>query len=106
VASAIGIRSDIVSTDQHEAMGIEQTSVQLLGSSEFYHLPVRLKYSNQGQFGKFARLNRILQRIHRDDAKHALLIPLVQEEGKRLGFLDPTMVGSGPYAIPLARPTF
>jgi hypothetical protein len=38
VASAIGVGSDIVSTDQHEAMGIEQTSVQLLGSSEFYYL--------------------------------------------------------------------
>jgi hypothetical protein len=54
VASAIGVGSDIVSTDQHEAMGIEQTSVQLLGSSEFYHLPVPLKYSNQGRLGKFA----------------------------------------------------
>ena len=67
-ASAIGVGSDIVSTDQHEAMGIEQASVQLLGSSEFYHLPVRLKYSNQGRLGEITRLDRILQCIHRDDA--------------------------------------
>jgi hypothetical protein len=43
---AIGIASDIVSADQHGAIGIEQSSVQILGSSEFYHLPMRLKYSS------------------------------------------------------------
>jgi hypothetical protein len=42
---AIGIASDIVSADQHGAIGVEQSSVQILGSSEFYHLPMRLKYS-------------------------------------------------------------
>jgi hypothetical protein len=38
-------RSDIVSADPHGAIGIEQSSVQLLSGSEFYHLPMRIKYS-------------------------------------------------------------
>jgi hypothetical protein len=43
-AAAIGAELDIVSADQHGAIGIEQASVQ--GSSEFYHLPMRIKYSS------------------------------------------------------------
>jgi len=58
VASAIG--SDIVSADQHGAIGFEQSSVQLLGGSEFYQLPVRIKYSGQGRPWKVARLDRFL----------------------------------------------
>jgi hypothetical protein len=37
-------RSHIVSAKQHRANGVEQSSVQLLGSSEFYHEPVRVNY--------------------------------------------------------------
>jgi hypothetical protein len=36
----------IVSADEHAAIGIEQSSVQLLGGSEFYHLPMCIKYSS------------------------------------------------------------
>jgi hypothetical protein len=45
-ATAIGAESDIVSADQHGAIGIEQSSVQLLGGSKFYHLSMRIKYSS------------------------------------------------------------
>ena len=41
LASAISIESDIIRADQHGAIGFEPSSVQLLGSSEFYQLPVR-----------------------------------------------------------------
>jgi hypothetical protein len=37
---------DILSTDQHGAVGFDLSSVQLLGSPEFYELPVRIKYSS------------------------------------------------------------
>jgi hypothetical protein len=52
VASAVGTESDIVSAEQHGAIGIEQSSVQLLGSSEFYHLPVRIKYATKCWLGR------------------------------------------------------
>ena len=45
-AAAGAAASDIVSADQHRPIGIEHSSVQLLGSSEFYHLPMRIKYSS------------------------------------------------------------
>ncbi len=44
--SAIGIESDIVGAEQPGAVGINLSSVQLLGSSEFYQLPMRIKYSS------------------------------------------------------------
>jgi hypothetical protein len=77
LASAISIESDIIRADQHGAIGFEPSSVQLLGSSEFYQLPVRIKYSSQRRLGKVARLNRILQRGHGEDAQHALMTRLV-----------------------------
>jgi hypothetical protein len=76
VASAISIESDIISADQHGAIGFEPSSVQLLGSSEFYQLPVRIKYSSQRGLGKVARWS-ILQRGHGEDAQHALMSRLV-----------------------------
>src|SRR6516162_1713706 len=71
-ASAIGAGSNVVSVDQHGAVGIEQPSVQLLGGPKFYHLPVRVKYAPQCRFEKIARLSRILQRIGGEDAQHGL----------------------------------
>ena len=44
--SAGAAASDIVGADQHRPIGIEQSGVQLLSSSKFYHLPVRIKYSS------------------------------------------------------------
>jgi hypothetical protein len=69
-------RSDIVSAKQHGAVGLEQSSVQLLGSSEFYHQPVRVKYPAQCRLGEVARLSGVFQRIHGDDAHHRLTTQL------------------------------
>jgi hypothetical protein len=76
-ASAISIESDIISADQHGTIGFEPSSVQLLGSSEFYQLPVRIKYSSQRRLGKVARPNRIFQRGDGEDAQHALMTRLM-----------------------------
>jgi hypothetical protein len=38
---------------------------------------MRIKIIAQCRLGKVARLNRILQRIHGEDAQHALPTPLV-----------------------------
>jgi hypothetical protein len=43
---AIDTASDVVGADQHGAMGVDQSSVQLLGSSKFDHLPMSIEYSN------------------------------------------------------------
>src|ERR1700730_2677916 len=83
---SIGPPPEIVSTKQHTAIGIEQPGVQLLGSSEFYHQPVRVKYPAQCRVGEVARLSGILQRIHGQDAHHGLTTQLAQENGKCLGF--------------------
>jgi len=56
--------SDIVGANQHGAIGIEQSSVQLLGSSEFDHLPMRIKYLSSCRLGKVARLNGVFQSIY------------------------------------------
>ena len=37
---------NIVSADQHGAVGFDLSSVQLLSGPEFYELPMRIKYSN------------------------------------------------------------
>ena len=69
-------RSDIVSADPHGAIGIEQSSVQLLSSPEFY-LPMRIKYSSSCRPGKLARLNGIFKSIYGEDAQYALMTRLV-----------------------------
>jgi hypothetical protein len=66
--AASAIESDIVSAEQHGAVGINLSSVQLLGSPEFYQLPMRVKYSSKRWLGKITRLSRILESIDRDDA--------------------------------------
>jgi hypothetical protein len=45
MVSAIGA-SDILSADQHRAVGFDLSSIQLLGSPELYKLPMRIKYSS------------------------------------------------------------
>jgi hypothetical protein len=45
VGAAISVLLDIVSADKHGAVGFDLSSVQLLGSPEFYELPMRIKYS-------------------------------------------------------------
>ena len=37
---------NILSADQHGAVGLDLSSVQLLGSPELYKLPMRIKYSS------------------------------------------------------------
>jgi hypothetical protein len=37
---------NILSADQHGAVGFDLSSVQLLGSPELYKLPMRTKYSS------------------------------------------------------------
>ena len=69
-----------MSAHQYGPIGFEQSGVQLLGSSEFYHLPVRIKYAPECRLGKVARLRRILQHIHGKDAQHGLTTRLVQEK--------------------------
>lgn len=44
-ATVVSCDSDIVSADPHGAIGFEQSSVQLLSSPEFDHLPMRIEYS-------------------------------------------------------------
>jgi hypothetical protein len=63
---------EIVSAKQHTAIGIEQSGVQLLRGSEFYHQPVGVKYPAQCRLGEVARLSGILQRIRGQDAHHRL----------------------------------
>jgi len=50
--------SDIISAEQHGAIDIKQSSVQLLGGSQFYHQPVRIKCSTQCRLGEVGRLKR------------------------------------------------
>jgi hypothetical protein len=44
--------SNVAGTHKHGPVGFEQSSVQLLGSSEFYHLPMGIEYSGKDSFGK------------------------------------------------------
>jgi hypothetical protein len=85
----IGADSDIVGADPHGAIGLEQSSVQLLSSPEFDHLPMRIEYSIERRSGKVARLNGIFKRIYAEYAQYALMARLVQKEGKRLGVWIP-----------------
>src|SRR5258708_6438250 len=67
---------EIVSAKQYTAIGIEQSGVKHLGSSEFYHQAVGVKYPAQRRLGEVARLSGILQRTHGQDARHGLTTQL------------------------------
>jgi hypothetical protein len=70
------VRSNILGTEQYSAI-VEQSSVELLDSAEFYHQAVRIKYSIERRLGKCVRLNRTFQRIHGEDAQYAFTAELV-----------------------------
>jgi hypothetical protein len=69
-------RLDILGAKQYAASGVEQSSVQLLGSAEFYHQAVSIKYSIERRLGKCVRLNSMLQRIQGEDAQYAFMARL------------------------------
>lgn len=75
--SSAWARRDILGAEQYAAIGVEQSRVQLLGSAEFYHQAVSIKYSIERRLGKCVRLNRMFQNIHGEDAQYVFMARLV-----------------------------